>query len=238
MPTTAEEEQAWSAEQLARPVQAPRFAVWTHPAPAIVLGCSQRALEPIVRERARGVPVLVRPSGGGAVLTGPWMVSSALVLPPQHPWVAGRINESYRGLAQMFVALLAGLGVPARALPPADVAEADARLGPTVPWACYGSLASWEVVDAPRGRKLVGLAQRRQRNGVALVAGTLVEPPDWALLCAALGHDGDVQAMRGRTVSCRELAPDFVDAAAYAARLREALSVALGDEDRPVTPPV
>ncbi|MCZ2104667.1 MAG: ligase [Burkholderiales bacterium] len=229
MPTTAEEEQAWSAEQLARPVLVPRFAVWTHAAPAIVLGCSQRSLEPAVRERARGVPVLVRPSGGGAVLTGPWMVSSALVLPPQHPWVAGRINESYRGLAQMFVALLAGLGVPARALPPADVAEADARLGPTVPWACYGSLASWEVVDAPRGRKLVGLAQRRQRHGVALVAGTLVEPPDWALLCAALGAPHDVAAMQARTVACRTLAPGFVTAARYADLLREALARSLRD---------
>ena len=59
-------------------------------------------------------------------------------------------------------------------LPPAEVAQADALLGPPVRWACYGSLASWEVVDAGGGRKLVGLAQRRQRTGVLFVTGTLV----------------------------------------------------------------
>ncbi|MCZ2105220.1 MAG: ligase [Burkholderiales bacterium] len=227
MPATAEAEQSWNAGQLATPVLQPRFAVWTHAEPAIVLGCSQRGRLDALRERAPGVRALVRASGGGAVLTGPWMVTSSVVLPPGHPWVAGRINESYRGLGQMYVELLARLGVQARALPPAEVAGADKRLGPTVPWACYGSLASWEVVDAAGGRKLVGLAQRRQRHGVLLVAGTLVAPPNWALLCRALGQEPDEAAMRRRTVSCAALAPGFIDAAAYAGHLRAALARAL-----------
>lgn len=224
---TAAEEQRWNAEQLAQPVHAPRFAVWRYAAPAIVLGCSQRQqLEGLV-QRVPEVRTLVRSSGGGAVLTGPWMVSSSVVLPPDHPWVAGRINESYRGLGAVYVDLLARLGVAARALPPGEVAAADARLGAPIAWACYGSLASWEVVDAAGGRKLVGLAQRRQRHGVLLVAGTLVTPPDWALLCRALGHGADEAAMRQRTVSCSALQPDFVDAATYAARLQAALTLAL-----------
>lgn len=227
MPTTAEDEQAWNLAQMSAPVRAPRCAVWTYEAPAIVLGCSQRErLEPLMRQ-APGVQALVRTSGGGAVLTGPWMVSASVVLPLGHAWVDGRINESYRALGQMYVRLLAELGVAARALPPGEVAGADARLGPTVPWACYGSLASWEVVDAAGGRKLVGLAQRRQRTGVLFVTGTLVAPPDWALLCAALGQAQDEAAMRRRTVCCTELCPDFVDAAAYAARLGRALTDAL-----------
>lgn len=207
MPTIAEEEQAWNLARMSAPVRAPQWSVWTYEAPAIVLGCAQRAhLEP-VRARAPGVPVLVRASGGGAVLTGPWMVSSSVVLPVDHPWARGRINDSYHTLGQMYIALLAELGVAARALAPAEVAEADARLGPTVPWACYGSLASWEVVDAAGGRKLVGLAQRRQRTGVLFVAGTLVAPPDWTLLCHALGQPQDEAGMQARTVSCRALAP-------------------------------
>lgn len=228
MSTTAEDEQHWNAEQLSAPVARPAFRVWTYPEPAIVLGLSQRAHLAALRERAPGVHSLVRASGGGAVLAGPWMVGSSVVLPPEHPWVAGRINESYQGLGRMYVDLLARLGVGARALPPAEVAGADARLGPAVPWACYGSLASWEVVDAAGGRKLVGLAQRRQRHGVLLVAGTLLAPPDWALLCRAMGHAGDEAAMRRRTVSCADLRPGFAGAQSYAGHLRAALAQALG----------
>ena len=212
---------------MSTPVHAPRFQVWTYARPAIVLGCAQRERLAQVQARTPDVPVLVRASGGGAVLTGPWMVSSSVVLPVDHPWARGRINDSYRALGQMYIALLAELGVAARALPPAEVAGADARLGPAVSWACYGSLASWEVVDAAGGRKLVGLAQRRQRHGVLFVSGTLVQPPDWALLCAALDAPQDEASMRGRTVSCAQLAPDFVGAARYAARLREALTATL-----------
>ncbi|QXL85898.1 ligase [Comamonas sp. NLF-1-9] len=194
-----------------------------------MLGCSQQHYLAGLQAAAPGVATLVRASGGGAVLTGPWMVSSSVVLPLEHPWVGGRINASYQGLGQMYVDLLAGLGVAARALAPEQVAPADALLGPRLPWACFGSLASWEVVDAGGGRKLVGLAQRRQRSGVLLVAGTLVAPPDWALLCAALGHPEDERVMRTRTVSCAELQPGFVGAERYAALLRAALADALAD---------
>jgi len=227
MPSTAEEEQAWNAQQLAEPVTAPRFAVWTYEAPAVVLGCSQRSELAALQTRAPQIPALVRASGGGAVLTGPWMVSSSVVVPLSHPWVAPRINDSYQPLAELYVRLLAPLGVEAAGVPPAEVPGMDARLGPKIAWSCYGSLGAWEVVDRGRGRKLVGLAQRRQRHGMLLVAGTLVQTPDWPLLCAALGHAEDAQAMRGRTVSCRELARAFVSAADYAERLAAALAAAL-----------
>jgi len=213
---------------MAEPVTAPRFRVWTYRDPAIVLGCSQRARQAEAAARLPpGVELMLRPSGGGAVLTGPWMVSASVVLPLAHPWVKGRLPDSYRDLGQLHVDLLAGLGVPARALPEAEVPEANARLGPVVDWACYGSLAPWEVVDAA-GRKLVGLAQRRQRTGVLLVAGTLVAPPDWALLCGALGHPEDVQGMQRRTVSCDTLAGQPLDPGLLARRLHDALGRALG----------
>ena len=87
-------------------------------------------------------------------------------------------------------------------------------------------LAPWEVVDAA-GRKLVGLAQRRQRTGVLLVAGTLVAPPDWALLCHALGQSGDEAAMRRRTVSCAQLSAQAPHAQHLARALHEALEQGL-----------
>ncbi len=214
-----------------QPVTRPQFRVWTYAAPGIVWGCSQRALQ---AERAPhwppGLDQLLRPSGGGAVLTGPWMVSASVALPLDHPWVQGRLPESYRALGLLHAQVLAEQGVVARALPEAEVPQANAHLGDTVPWACFGSLAPWELVDA-QGRKLVGLAQRRQRTGVLLVAGTLAMQPDWPLLCRNLGHPEGVADMERRTVHCAALAPqgwDTGDTALYARRLHTALEQALG----------
>ena len=213
---------------MAEPVTQPRFRVWTYRDPSIVLGCSQRARQADAAARLPpGMDIMVRPSGGGAVLTGPWMVSASVALPLAHPWVQGRLPESYRALGQLHVDVLAELGVTARALPEAQVPVANEQLGPVVGWACYGSLAPWEVVDTA-GRKLVGLAQRRQRAGVLLVAGTLVTVPDWALLCNAMGQPGDISAMLRRTVSCDRLWGQPWDGALLAHKLHQALERTLG----------
>lgn len=227
-----DQEQRWNQQQMLEPVRQPRFRVWMYDAPAIVLGCSQRKFEEGARARlAPDIQLLLRPSGGGAVLTGPWMVSCSVVLPLDHPWVQGRLPDSYQGLGRLHVQVLERLGVPCAALPPAQVPAADARTGPIVPWACYGSLAPWEVVDAA-GRKLVGLAQRRQRTGVLLVAGTLVTPPDWGLLCRALDQPQDEAAMRRRTVDCTQLSAAPPTALRLAQALHQALADALGDNAR------
>ena len=215
---------------MAKNVSAPSFHVWTYAQPAIVLGCSQRSRRDSIAARMpAAMELLVRPSGGGAVLTGPWMVSASVVLPLGHPWLKGRFADSYQGLGQLHVDVLAGLGVPSSALPADEVAAANARIGSTVDWACYGSLAPWEVVDAS-GRKLVGLAQRRQRTGVLLVAGTLVTLPQWQLLCSAVDQPGDVDAMLRRTVSCDQITAAPIAAQTFAARLGQALAQALGVE--------
>ena len=212
---------------MAEPVTQARFRVWTYRTPTIVLGCSQRARQAaLAAQLPPGVGMLVRPSGGGAVLTGPWMVSASVVLPLSHPWAQGRLPDSYRDLGQLHGEVLASLGVAAQALPEADVPAANARQGAVVGWACYGSLAPWELVD-PAGRKLVGLAQRRQRTGVLLVAGTLATPPDWALLCGAMGQPDDAGAMQRRTVDCATLADRPWDTALLAEQLHQALERAL-----------
>ncbi len=230
---TIAQEQDWNHRQMLQPVTQPRFRVWTYAQPGIVLGCSQRKyLDGVLARRPQGVDVLQRPSGGGAVLTGPWMVSASVVLPLDHPWVQGRIPDSYQALGQLHVDVLGHLGVPCTALPAGDVAQANPRTGALVDWACYGSLAPWEVVDA-RTRKLVGLAQRRQRTGVLLVAGTLVTVPDWPLLCHALGFDGDAAAMARRTVACEQLTAHPPSAAQVAQNLGDALAHALGAAPAP-----
>lgn len=206
--------------------RAPRFRVWTYCASAVVLGCSQRAWHADVQQRLGArADVLLRESGGGAVLVGPWLVSASVVVPHDHPWVRGGVVPSYRRIAELHVDALAELGIASQPLRPGDVTAAnDAE--PVVRWACFGSLSPWEVVDG-RGRKLVGLAQRRRRGSVLLVAGTLVSVPDWTLLCDTLDHPQDESVLRARTVSCEQIAGRPVPAAEFAAALARQLDDAL-----------
>lgn len=206
---------------------APQWRVWTYAAPAIVLGCSQRALQAPAQQRLEGrAGLLVRESGGGAVLTGPWLVSASVVLPPGHPWLAGGLLPSYQALGQLHTQALQSFGITARAVPPDEV-RSDRHGRGSVDWACFGSLSPWEVVDA-QGRKLVGLAQRRRQTGVLLVAGTLVTPPDWPLLCTAMGRPQDAASLHQATVSCAELIGRPLLPQELAAHLRQALVQAPG----------
>jgi lipoate---protein ligase len=207
-----------------------------------VLGCSQRQLRADIERRLHGrVPLLERDAGGGAVLTGPWLVSVSVVLPHAHPWVAGGLVDSYRRIAQVHVAALHEIGVRARALPPNALPRADASsVNRGVDWACFGALSPWEVVDA-QGRKLVGLAQQRRQSGVLLVAGTLVGSPDWTLLCDAMGYPGDEHALRECTVSAKDIAGCDIEPHRFAGVLTRSLHRHIGDsaaQMRPWSPTV
>ena len=229
--STAAQEQAWNRQQLEQPVAAPRWRVWTYGQPALVLGCSQRALHERVASTS-SLEVLLRESGGGAVLTGPWLVSVSLVLPPGHAWLGQGLLESYRHLGQLHANALAELGVAATVLPAPRIADTQAALAarglPALDWACFGSLSPWEVVDAG-GRKLVGLAQRRRQHGVLLVAGTLVTEPDWGVLCDALGRPDDATRLLKRTASCARLLGRTLPSENLATALSRRLAHGLAD---------
>lgn len=194
------EEQDWNRAQLAQPVQRPAVRLWTYAGPGVVLGRAQAALHPGMAGGA--TPVVVRDAGGGAVLAGPWMLSASIVLPADHPLVAGTGTvSSYRWLGVLHAGLLRDLGIPAYAVPPEEVRLASPA--PSLKWACFGSLSPWEVVVGQR--KIVGLAQVRRRTGVLLTCGTLISSPDWPLLCAALGaNPADAQRLQACTTSCTE----------------------------------
>lgn len=166
---------------------------------------------------------MARESGGGAVLTGPWLVSASIVLPSGHPWVCDGLIDSYRRLGQLHVKVLKEFGVPARALPPQELPRGnDANGVSAVDWACFGGLSPWELVNV-EGRKLVGLAQRRRRAGVLLVAGTLVGAVDWPLLCGAMGYPQQEHLLRRRTVCAEELAGCAIEPERFAAALMRCL---------------
>lgn len=219
-------EQQWNAEQLASPVTEPRLRLWTYRVPGVVLGCSQTALrQGLDASSALAGSVVQRGSGGGAVLTGPWMVSASIVLPPDHPLLGHGTLSSYRWLGALHAGLLRDAGVKAYAIPPEEVRlrQADARLK----WACYGGVSPWEVVVG--ARKIVGLAQLRKRTGVLITSGTLIAQPDWPLLCEALGQPpADAGLLGDCTTSYAEQLGAPVLAEVLAERLHHMLIDVLG----------
>jgi lipoate---protein ligase len=206
--------------------------VWTHRSAAVVLGNAQRSLRHVIEQRIDGrVELLERQAGGGAVLTGPSMVSTSIVLPHGHPLLGDSLVGCYRWLGQLHAAALAEFDVPAYALPAQSLPLAHAAIDVrTVKWACFGGLSPWEVVDAGY-RKLVGLAQRRRHAGVLLVAGTLVGATDWRLLCDVMGYPEDEIVLRRRTVSCEELAGRSIEPEAFASALARSIGNALESSD-------
>jgi lipoate-protein ligase A len=193
-------EHDWNAEALATPVTAPALRLWRYDAPALVLGPSQRGdagLE--ARARAAGATVVTRMTGGGAVLCGPWLLGLSVVLPPDHPRVRPSLRESYRWLGEALAAWLERQGVPARA-----VGDPPPRPAADVAWACFAGVSHWEVESG--GRKIVGLAQARRRNGTLLSVGILAGPTPWALLCELMGQPAAIAAeLARRTVSVEEI---------------------------------
>jgi lipoate-protein ligase A len=146
--------------------------------PALVLGSTQ----PAVPER--GVPVVRRRSGGGAVLVRPgdpvWI---DVLLPTDDPLWEDDVGRSFHWLGQAWVKALGSLGI-----------EAAWHDGPMIctPWCrqvCLAGLGSGEVtVD---GRKVVGLAQRRTRAGALFQCAALLHW-DPAEIAELLGLDADV----------------------------------------------
>ena len=220
-------EQEWNTRQLAAPVTAPRVRVWAYPVPGVVFGCAQAVLHDEAVQAARTQCELVqRRAGGGAVLTGPWMLSSSVVLPPHHRLLAGGTVTSYRWLGILHAGLLRDFGIAAHALAPDELARRQSD--PALAWACFGGLSPWEVIAD--GRKLVGLAQLRRQHGVLLTTGTLLQRPDWSLLCRALGRpDEDVARLDAATTSCVDQLGTPIHIETLADGLQQMLTDVLGE---------
>ncbi|OIR00250.1 octanoyltransferase LipM [mine drainage metagenome] len=220
---SAADEQAWNERALREPLTTPAWRLWTYVQPAVVLGLSQRGLPLQGGGPDAAPPVIVRGSGGGAVLVGPWMLSISVVLPALHPLVREGQVASYAWLGRGIARALDVVGVRSCALSPDALRALHARRQTAAPdWACFGSLSPWEVLA--HGRKLAGLAQIRRRQGVLLTAGILLRAPPWAALCERLGRPReDAARLLRRTISCEDRAGTTIQAPVLARALQAML---------------
>ena len=206
------------------PVSGPVFRTWIYQSPAIVLGCAQRSLRSAIEKRTAGtIDIVDRDSGGGAVLTGPWLVGVSVVLPHGHALLGRNLGDSYRGLAELHVSALETFGVPAKAWVPSGLITVPVPDGAVLDWACFSKLSPWEVISTG-GRKLVGLAQKRNQHGVLLVAGTLIGAVDWELLCDAMERSEQLEVLCRSTISAHEIRGSAIGATAFSTVLEQRLA--------------
>lgn len=178
----AADEAAWLEQRLSAPGADVEVQVACHEAPAVILGRSQARRWPLdALARGLGMPVLVRASGGGVVLAGPWMVSAAAVFPAHHALARAGAMPAYRWFGRLHERVLAGLGLLVQARPP-ETLPSRAPDDP-IDWMCFASLSPWEVSHGEL--KVGGLAQVRRRGAVALVSGIHVVRPPWERLAEA-----------------------------------------------------
>jgi lipoate-protein ligase A len=144
----------------ARPVGERRVVVYEVSRPVLVLGSSQRD-EAVDWDRVeqRGAEVVRRRSGGSAVLVEPGAaVWVDVTIPPGDPRWVNDVGRAFHWLGDAWVEVLAAAGV-----------ECEWYDGPMrkAPWSdrvCFAGLGPGEVTVG--GRKVVGMSQRRTREGV------------------------------------------------------------------------
>lgn len=142
-----------------------RFYGWRRP--SVSLGCFQRAGDiDISYCKEAAIPVVRRPSGGRGILHGDELTYSFSACLSDFP---GDLLESYGNLAKAFSRAFAALGVPNEA----TIERRRAGQSPV----CFQSPSYGELTSG--GRKIIGSAQKRWRNGL-LQQGSIPVMPDYA----------------------------------------------------------
>ncbi len=156
-----------------------RFYGWSPP--CLSLGYGQHAHDAdLARLAARGWSIVRRPTGGRAILHTDELTYS-LALPISHPLAQGGVVESYRKISEALLLALGTLGASVQA----ERADATDVLSSPV---CFDTPSHYEI--AVEGRKLVGSAQVRRREGI-LQHGTLPLCGDIARICDVLVYADD-----------------------------------------------
>lgn len=168
---------------------APGRAAWVleATAPALVLGSTQA--EDLVdgpAARARGVEVVRRRSGGGAVWVDPATTAWVdVILPAGDPLWDDDVGRAARWVGRAWQAALADLGVE-----PTDVHDGPLACGPLGRLVCFGTVGAGEVTTPDR-RKVVGVSQRRTRDAARFQCAAYARwDPAPLVELLGLGDDG------------------------------------------------
>ena len=188
-----------------------RFYGWTPD--AVSLGAFQAIAAARDRPEIAGLPLVRRPSGGGAIVHGSDLTYAAAV-PRSHPWAA-EAQPLYDVFHAALVAELAARGITARRHRRSGSDDRDGR------FFCFERRAEGDVVVAAGGAaaddpKILGSAQRRLA-GVVLQHGSLLLRSN-----AAVGpggrHSGLLDLHPAAALTGRELAAAWLARVAAACR--------------------
>lgn len=139
---------------------------------ALVLGSTQSDADvDATRARTAGVEIVRRRTGGGAVLVAPGdVVWIDLVIRPGDRLWDDDVGRSFLWVGRAWAGALRAVLDPAGDEP--VVHTGAMRRGPWSASACFAGLGHGEVTVG--GRKVVGLAQRRGRDGALFQAAALL----------------------------------------------------------------
>ena len=155
----------------------PTVRVYGWEPPTVSMGYSQNVERELDLDacRSRGYGVVVRPTGGRAVLHAGELTYSVVGPSGTEP-LGVTIMESYLAIAQ---ALVAGLGFLGLSVELAQVSADPRERGGAASPPCFASAGRYEVVVG--GRKLIGSAQRRVGRSVLQHGSLLIDSTHEAL---------------------------------------------------------
>lgn len=175
-------------EAVGRGDQPPTLRLYAWSPACLSLGYGQKETDADgARLEHFGWDLVRRPTGGKAILHTDELTYS-VTLPGDHPLAEVDIVESYRRISQALMAALVKLGLT----PQADRKDDSVKGAGAV---CFEVPSHYEITAG--GRKLVGSAQVRRKNGL-LQHGTLPLTGDLGHICDALAYadDADRDAAR------------------------------------------
>ena len=206
-------------EHIHRGESLPTLRLYAWLPPCLSLGYAQPVADvDLPRLHERGWDLVRRPTGGRAILHTDELTYS-VAAPADDPRTAGTVLESYNRIARALLRALQELGLPVEI-----EAQAPAMQGQANP-VCFEVPSSYEITAA--GRKLVGSAQARKREGVlqhgslplagdlSRITQVLAFPSEAARQEAAarlLRRAATVELVLGQPVSWGDAASAFVHA--------------------------
>jgi lipoyl(octanoyl) transferase len=224
-PTNMAADELLAAEAELRGVPVVRVYAWAEP--TVSLGAFQPLAEAVACAAIAGLPIVRRPSGGGAIIHGTDL-TYAVAVPRAHAW-GGSPQVLYDAMHESMAATLRDVGIAARLhVPSGDDPPADAFL-------CFRRRSPGDLVVSPPGRsprgddpKVMGSAQRRLGTAV-IQHGSLLFSPNPAVGPEAREGGLDAFIPAGRSLGIREIAQSWLS------RVASVLGAGLHHEARSLT---